>query len=44
VTETLGHDGFGNVNKGTVAGAGMAARVTQTDWGTTNAMNVQSVT
>ena len=29
----LGYDGFGNVATKTVTGAGMTARVTQTNWG-----------
>jgi len=35
VTKTLGYDGFGNVNSVTVTGAGMTARTTTVDWGTT---------
>lgn len=35
VTEVLGYDSFGNVNSDTVTGVNMAARQTQTSWGTT---------
>jgi YD repeat-containing protein len=35
VTQVFGYDGFGNVSDVTVTGAGMAARNTHTDWGTT---------
>ena len=35
VTEALGYDAFGNVNSDTVTGAGMSARVTSANWGTT---------
>ena len=34
-TEDLHYDSFGNVDKDTVTGTGMAARVTSADWGTT---------
>jgi len=35
VTQSLGYDGFGNVNSETVTGIGMAARTTMYNWGAT---------